>query len=171
VEPACIPSINGGHGSETNREPIARRASASLQIEGDQMTRRLNHIFAVPPIIASMGGLYVGYFARWQKERVAAAFLKSAKFGALLGFISAAALIIEVGEDLRRSTNGEYWNWLRDFPFACKILLAETAASTFAGLVASAVFVIAPRSKPAPGRGAQVEPDLSWLAVEEKAGE
>jgi hypothetical protein len=81
----------------------------------------------------------------------------------LLGFITAAALIIEVGEKLRQSTNGEYWNWLRDFPFACRILLAETAASTFAGLVASAVFLIAPGSKPVQRRGAQLEPDLSWL--------
>ena len=142
---------------------LALLVAVFMGLRSFKMTSRLNHIFAVPPIIGSMGGFYAGYSARRQKERAAAVVVKSAKFGALLGFISAAALMIEVGEDVRRSSNGEYWNWLRDFPIACKILLAETAASTFAGLIASAVLLIPLRPKPARRRGGQVEPDLSWL--------
>lgn len=126
-------------------------------------------IYAIPPTMAIMGGLHIGYSARRHEERAAVVVLKSAKFGGLLGFISAAALIIEVGEHVRRSTNGEYWNWLREFPFVCKSLLGETVASIFAGLVAAAAFLIAPRSKPGHRRGVLVETDLSWL--DEKAGD
>lgn len=102
------------------------------------MGRREKLAYCIPPTVGALGGVYAGFVARGEKRSLVFALKRGAALGGLLGAAAAAALIVEIGEGLRRSTNGEYWNWGRDWSLACKILLVEMAASTTSGLVAAA---------------------------------
>ncbi|QDU30410.1 hypothetical protein ETAA8_55500 [Anatilimnocola aggregata] len=71
------------------------------------------------------------------KRSSAASFVSFAVLGACVSTVVAAALAIEIAEELRRM---KYWNWASDFSIFCRIVAIHAIVGGVIGLVFVGLF-------------------------------